>query len=285
MSILPWDYNLAFGGFQGAQDATALVNYPIDTPVSGGAVESRPMLAWIFSSEEYTELYHQYFTEFINTYFESGYFSGFIDSVREMISPYVEKDPTKFCTYEEYEEGVSTLKEFCLLRASSINGQLEGSIPSTSEQQALDGSTLIDASGISISDMGTMEIGIGAERSMPGSAETGGFDIGAAQKVGGREQGPFSQLPLTEAGDDAQSKDFPTMQENTDISSETGEETDNTALPANEGFSEWKMPDRGITSNPEGTGETGQERWILLIASPVVLLAGIAFAALYKRRG
>ncbi|MFQ9799172.1 MAG: CotH kinase family protein [Clostridia bacterium] len=35
LSMIPWDYNLAFGGFQSASDATSLVNYPIDTPVSG----------------------------------------------------------------------------------------------------------------------------------------------------------------------------------------------------------------------------------------------------------
>ena len=38
-----------------------MVNYPINTPVSG-AVESRPMLAWIFADEEYTAYYHQYFS-------------------------------------------------------------------------------------------------------------------------------------------------------------------------------------------------------------------------------
>ena len=37
-----------------------MVNYPIDTPVSGGTVDSRPMLAWIFVDESYTELYHTY---------------------------------------------------------------------------------------------------------------------------------------------------------------------------------------------------------------------------------
>ena len=42
LSMIPWDYNLAFGGFQGGQDATSMVNYPIDTPVSGGTVDSRP---------------------------------------------------------------------------------------------------------------------------------------------------------------------------------------------------------------------------------------------------
>ena len=54
LSMIPWDYNLAFGGFQDQSDATTLVNYPIDDPVSGGTVESRPMLAWIFADETYT---------------------------------------------------------------------------------------------------------------------------------------------------------------------------------------------------------------------------------------
>lgn len=155
-SMIPWDYNLAFGGFQSQSDATSLVNYPIDTPVSGGTIDSRPMLAWIFSSEEYTDLYHQYFSEFIAQYFDSGYFTNMMDTVGAMIAPYVESDPTKFCTYAEFEDGVSALKEFCLLRAESISGQLNGTIPSTSEGQTQDASTLVDASGLSVSDMGSM---------------------------------------------------------------------------------------------------------------------------------
>lgn len=39
LSMIPWDYNLAFGGFQSAADATSLVNYPIDSPVSGGTID------------------------------------------------------------------------------------------------------------------------------------------------------------------------------------------------------------------------------------------------------
>lgn len=61
MQMIPWDYNLAFGGFQSMEDATSLVNYPIDSPVSGGSTSDRPMIAWIFENEAYTELYHQYF--------------------------------------------------------------------------------------------------------------------------------------------------------------------------------------------------------------------------------
>ena len=156
LSMIPWDYNLAFGGFQNAEDATALVNYPIDDPVSGGTIDSRPMLAWIFANEEYTEMYHQYFAEFISDFFDSGYFEEMIDEVHDLIAPYVEKDPTKFCTYEEFETGISTLKEFCLLRAKSISGQLNGSIPSTSEEQNQNSDSLISAENITISDMGSM---------------------------------------------------------------------------------------------------------------------------------
>lgn len=156
LSMVPWDYNLAFGGFMPESDATALINYPIDTPVSGGTIDSRPMLAWIFDNEEYTEQYHRYFSEFISEYFDNGRFADMIDSLSEMISPYVEKDTTKFCTYQEFQEGVSTLKEFCILRAQSINGQLNGSIPSTDTKQAEDGSSLIDGSHLSISAMGGM---------------------------------------------------------------------------------------------------------------------------------
>lgn len=178
MSMIPWDYNLDFGGFQGGQDATSMVNYPIDTPVSGGTVDSRPMLAWIFASEEYTQLYHQYFEEFISSYFDSGYFSQMMAQTKGLIAPYVEKDPTKFCTYEEFETGIETLEQFCLLRAESIQGQLDGTIPSTSDGQAEDSSALVDASELSISDMGTMNNSMGGGMGGPMEREDLGSPFG-----------------------------------------------------------------------------------------------------------
>ncbi len=161
MSMIPWDYNLAFGGFQSQSDADGLINYPIDTPVSGGDVDSRPMLAWMLNSESYTQQYHAYFAQFIEEYFESGYFEQMIDTVTALIAPYVEKDPTKFCTYEQFQTGAETLKQFCLLRAESVRGQLEGTIPSTQEGQEQDASARIDGSSVKVSDMGTMGNGIG----------------------------------------------------------------------------------------------------------------------------
>lgn len=176
LSMIPWDYNLAFGTFQ-SSDATSMVNSPIDTPVSGGrggfgrgamhgeqgmqeqaAMEnedSRPMVDWIFAEESYTQQYHQYFADFL----ESMDFDEIIDTTAELIAPYVEKDPAKFYTYEEFETGAAALKEFCRLRKESVEGQLSGSIPADSSGQAEDSSALVDASHLNLSDMGAMEHG------------------------------------------------------------------------------------------------------------------------------
>lgn len=147
LSMIPWDYNLAFGGFMSGSDAESLINWDIDEPVSGGTIESRPMLAWIFGSEEYTELYHEAFAEFIYTLFTSGEFERLMEETIALISPYVERDPTKFCTYEEFTLGAETLTEFCLLRAESISYQLAGE------------DVTVDAGDLEISDMGGMSTG------------------------------------------------------------------------------------------------------------------------------
>jgi len=89
LSMIPWDYNLAFGTFQGNQAVNA-VNDDIDSPLSVTG-NDRPMIDWIFSSEEYTELYHQYFGEFLNTVDAQS----IIANAKTLIAPYVEKDPTK----------------------------------------------------------------------------------------------------------------------------------------------------------------------------------------------
>lgn len=210
LSMIPWDYNLAFGGFQSMGGAESLVNSPIDSPVSGGTTDSRPMLAWILNSEEYTEQYHELFSEFISSYFDSGNFAEEIDRVKEMISPYVEKDPTKFCTYDEFIKGIDTLKEFCLLRAESVTGQLNGTIGSTSETQT-DTTNFVKADDITISDMGSMgNMGGGGGMDKPDS-ENG--------------QQPPEQMN-GEQNNEAENKDGEETAENKDDEKTTAESTE-----------------------------------------------------------
>ncbi len=159
LTMLPWDYNLAFGGFGGGT-AEECINYPIDSPLSSGVSEDdRPMWGKLAENEEYLELYHSYLDELLTNYFESGKFETEIDTVYEMIRPYVEADSTAFYTVDEFDTAVETLKSFCLLRAESVRGQLEGTVPSTEEGQQEDSTTLIDAGDLNISDMGSMNTG------------------------------------------------------------------------------------------------------------------------------
>lgn len=220
LSMIPWDYNLAFGAFQGTS-ASSAVNDPIDTPLSVTGSGDRPMIDWILSSEEYTQLYHQYFAEFL----ASVDFISLIDTTKALIAPYVEKDPTQFYSYEEFETGAATLREFCLLRAESIQGQLDGSISSTSAGQSEGSSALIDASHITLSDMGSMNNGAGGGfggGGMENGLPAGGFGGDSAENsspmggFGGRG-GPTGDFP-GETG----TADFPDGQ--TDLSGgQTGE--------------------------------------------------------------
>lgn len=163
MSMIPWDYNLAFGGFTGGSDATGTVNTAIDTLVSGGDDSDRPMAGWITASAENLALYHEKYQQFIDAVFTSGWFESEFDRVSAMIAPYVEKETRAFYTYEEFQTAADTLKTFCLKRAQSVQGQLDGSIPATSAaQQGSD--ALIDASELSITAMGGMNNGKGGER-------------------------------------------------------------------------------------------------------------------------
>ncbi len=160
LSILPWDFNLSFGGF-GVNSAEEAVNFPIDSPTTSDLSE-RPLLGKLLEVEEYQELYHQYLDEIITGYFESGLFEVTVTKLNAMISEYVKNDPTAFCTYEEYQNAVETLKTFGALRAESVRGQLDGSIPSTSEAQNENPELLVDASGIDLSVMGSQGGGGGA---------------------------------------------------------------------------------------------------------------------------
>ncbi len=189
LSMIPWDYNLAYGTFQ-AQDADAAVNDPIDTPLSiTEDSDDRPMFSWITSCDEYTEMYHEYYADFLEQFYTSGYLQDLIESTYDMISEYVEKDPTKFCTTEEFETAVETMETFVELRCQSISGQLDGTIGSTDAEQEENPDALIDASSINLSDMGSMGGGMGGGPGQ-GDGEHSGPPSGDGEHSGPPNGGP-----------------------------------------------------------------------------------------------
>lgn len=294
LSMIAWDYNLAFGGMgggMGTSGATSMVNSPIDSPVTSGELSERPMVAWIFEKEQYTEQYHRVMDELISGFFESGEFTALMEQTVALISPYVERDPTAFCTYEEFQKAVETLKNFCLLRSESVRGQLSGTIPSTSEGQAEDSGSLIDVGELSLSDMGSqgdmggfrqgdrqLQTGGGQTTSAQDDTESEGDTTGEAQRFSGEQtfaasgmgDPPLGDLPTDgqfdgrqpgaappDQGGDFPEMDTPPEQNGTATPPNSGEENNSSESGADEPAAPTEEQDDTTGSQVESTPQQG----------------------------
>ena len=168
ISILPWDYNLAFGGMHGG-DGASVINDPIDDLWRG-----TKLFDFVLQNEEYKARYHEYYNKLVNEYLYGGKFEETYNRIAGQIDELVKTDPNSMYTYGEYLKGIEVLYDAVMLRAESIEGQLDGTIPSTSEGQEADSSKLVDASHLNLSDLGQFMRGgfggnRGGNRQMPGN--------------------------------------------------------------------------------------------------------------------
>lgn len=305
LTMLPWDFNLAFGGFQ-SSGASEVVNLAIDTPVSGVTLQERPILGKLLEVPEYLELYHGFLQEIVDGYFESGLFENKIDSLSAMISPYVKDDPSAFYDFSSFQKAVDELKTLGLLRARSVQGQLDGSIPSTSAGQTADSTSLVDASGVDLSALGNM-----------GGGNMGGGNFGGGNFGGGNRWTPGSEGADGEvAFPGGQGADMETMRKAMEIiQSAGGEELTQEQLENLKGLglsdaeiemitgagrggtggfpgvgqapaepSEQFADDRGAQISAASSSAWGQTMWIV-IGCAFMLIAGLLFVIFYKRKG
>ena len=191
LNILPWDYNLSFGGMSmgggmGGQSsgATSVINDAIDTPFS-----ITSFFDALLENEEYLEQYHEYLNELVEKYVNGGEFEKTYERIRSQIDDLVGNDPTAFYSYEEYEEAANMLIEVVQLRVKSVSGQLAGTIPSTDEGQQQDSSNLIDGSDIDLSVMGSFSGGGGGNE---GQGKDNGF-AGTPQPFDAGDVSPISE--------------------------------------------------------------------------------------------
>ncbi len=188
---------------------------------------------------------------------------------REMIAPYVEKDPTKFCTYEEFEKGVETLSVFCNLRSQSVSVQLSGQ------------NANVDASSITLSDMGTMNRGFGGMGQRPGMSEnSNNAQIPTMpDNASGSGSSQMPQMPGQFGGFGGQGGMTPPDGMEIPDGMEMPEGMEN-MFPGQNGNSQESFPDRG-QANTAATQVSNQ--WIQLAITIVVLAAGLMFAFKFKR--
>lgn len=162
LNIIPWDYNLSFGGMMNggmgggpgresteSSGATSMINDPIDTPFGG-----TDFFDALLENEEYLAQYHEYLRQLAEEYVQGGRLQEVWERLDAQTDELIETDPTAFYTAAEYEEAKETLWTVLQLRAESVLGQLNGTIPSTDDGQQNAQDTLIDGSAIDLSVMG-----------------------------------------------------------------------------------------------------------------------------------
>lgn len=190
-TIIPWDMNLAFGGFGGGevdiyeptkqsmggfgggdkrkdtQDNDAVTNAtesteaqtdannqpqpPDNADMQGGSQPSggkqpqgmpsmgsgeKPLVTTLLENETYRSMYEGYLKEIAEKYFTQEYMTELVTKIHDLIAPYVQNDPTAFCTYAEFEQACSTdptdqysLVYYAVNMAESIENQLNGGEP------------------------------------------------------------------------------------------------------------------------------------------------------------
>lgn len=159
LSILPWDYNLAFGTYafgmsEPLRDTGALINWPVDTPAPGSVMLERPLYHNLMKEDENYARYHELSGEFLEGYFGSGRFEKTLRETERLIASYVKGDRTAFCSFEDFSLAADTLYEVCMLRAESVSAQLSGELPSTIKEQQYFEGKYVDCSHVDIRDLG-----------------------------------------------------------------------------------------------------------------------------------
>lgn len=204
-TVIPWDMNLAFGGFGGGevdiyeptsqsmggfgggdkkndtQDNDAVTNATENTEAQADAKQQpqspdngnmqggnqqqppdngnmqggkqpsggkqpqgmpsmgsgeKPLVTTLLENETYRSMYEGYLKEIAEKYFTQEYMTELVTKIHGLIAPYVQNDPTAFCTYEEFEQACSTdptdqysLVYYAVNMAESIENQLNGGEP------------------------------------------------------------------------------------------------------------------------------------------------------------
>lgn len=113
-NVIPWDFNMAFGGFQGG----ALSTIDIDTPISGTSLDKVPLIQNLLEVEDYKARYYEIIEDYL-TILED--FETEVSALKTLIRSSVEADPTKFGTIEQFDL-VTTYQEDGPVEANEEGG-------------------------------------------------------------------------------------------------------------------------------------------------------------------
>ena len=142
-SIIPWDLNESFGGFNSGLSRDQIINFFIDEPTAA-SMDQYPLVEQLLSEPEYLETYRGYLRELVEGPFSLERMTARINEIASLIRPYVQADDNLFFSLEAFDQGLTEdlsadagsirtmggtfigLATFVAERTASISAQLSG---------------------------------------------------------------------------------------------------------------------------------------------------------------
>ena len=179
ISLIPWDYNLAWGGYpedeemegeelieqaessrlpadagkRSKEETSRIVNFPIDTPFFGD-LSQRTFFMKLLANEAYKARYYHYLNVLCNEYIKGDEFAKTLARIDKEIGKTVGTEANAFYTNEQFHKAKQTLQLVLEKRATSVLGQMIGTIPATWEGQKELPQKLINSDDINLQDLG-----------------------------------------------------------------------------------------------------------------------------------
>jgi hypothetical protein len=186
ISLIPWDYNLAWGGYpdegegsgddesfgqppmedlpdfsslptdagkRSPEEVCKIVNFPINTPFSAD-LKHRTFFMKLLANEQFKALYYHYLEILCKQYILGGEFAKTLSAINGEIGDVAGTEANAFYTNEQYHKAQKTLRLVLEKRAASVLGQMKGEIPSTWESQKAQPQLLINSDDINLQDLG-----------------------------------------------------------------------------------------------------------------------------------
>lgn len=179
ISLIPWDYNLAWGGYpededmegedlleqseelrlptnagmRGKEETSRIVNFPIDTPFSE-ELSQRTFFMKLLANETYKARYYHYLNVLCNEYIKEGGFAKTLSIIENEIGELAGTEANAFYSNEQFQKAKQTLRLVLERRAESVLGQINGIVPSTWEGQKAQPQKLVSSDDINLQELG-----------------------------------------------------------------------------------------------------------------------------------
>jgi len=195
--VVPWDLNMAFGGFSSGLNEEQILGFYIDEPTAA-SVDEYPLVQQLLDEPEYLDAYREYLRRAIEGPFSVDRMTARIHEIADLIRPYVEQDDNLAFSLEDFEQGLTQDLSSVGASGTVMGGSFIGLAYFVEERVA---SITAQLSGESLSGSGDGS-GNGGSRGLGGLGGGGPWQGGGAQPTvpGGQPTRPNGPLPPGYAG-------------------------------------------------------------------------------------